>query len=67
LIVKKSFHKLVLSRETLRSLDDSGLKAWGGYNPYQTGKRCLTGDSQEVSICVGCTGPLDTCPPPTIA
>ncbi|MFL6234778.1 MAG: hypothetical protein ACJ76N_16715 [Thermoanaerobaculia bacterium] len=65
--MKKSVKKLVLSRETLRSLDDSGLKAWGGYLPYQTGKRCLIGDSQEISICVGCTGPLDTCPDPTIA
>jgi hypothetical protein len=65
--VKKSVKKLVLSRETLRTLDDSGLKAWGGYLPYQTGKKCLTGDSQEISICVSCTCVLDTCPDPTIA
>ncbi|HEY2291595.1 MAG TPA: hypothetical protein VGM86_12925 [Thermoanaerobaculia bacterium] len=65
--MKKSAKKLVLSRETLRSLDESGLRAWGGALPYQTGRRCLTGDSQEISICVTCTGPLDGCPDPTIA
>ena len=65
--MKKSAKKLVLSRETLRSLDESGLRAWGGALPYQTGKRCLTGDSQEISICVSCTCVLDTCPDPTIA
>ena len=65
--MKKSAKKLVLSRETLRSLDDSGLKAWGGLLPLQTGKRCLTGDSQEISICLTCTSPLDGCPDPTIA
>lgn len=64
--MKKSVKKLVLSRETLRTLDDSGLKAWGGFLPNQTGKRCLTGDSQEISICVSCTCALDTCPDPTI-
>jgi hypothetical protein len=67
LIVKKSAKKLVLSRETLRSLEKSSLQAWGGALPYQTGKRCLTGDSQEISICLSCTCALDGCPDPTIA
>lgn len=66
-IVKKSAKKLVLSRETLRTLDDSGLKARGGILPYQTGRQCFLADSQEISICVTCTGPLDGCPDPTIA
>jgi hypothetical protein len=68
LIVKKSAKKLVLSRETLRSLDESGLKAWGGIAlPYGSGKQCLTADSQEISICALCTSPYDGCPDPTIA
>jgi hypothetical protein len=65
--VKKSAKKLVLSRETLRTLDDSGLKARGGILPYQTGRQCFLADSQEISICVSCTCVLDTCPDPTIA
>lgn len=66
--MKKSIKKLALSRETLRTLDDSGLKAWGGIPlPYQTGRQCFLGDSQEISICVTCTGPIDGCPDPTIA
>ncbi|HET9212197.1 MAG TPA: hypothetical protein VFR03_17470 [Thermoanaerobaculia bacterium] len=65
--MKKSAKKLVLSRETLRTLDDSSLKVGGGYLPYQTGKQCLTADSQEISICALCTSPYDTCPDPTIA
>lgn len=64
--MKKSLRKLTLSRETLRTLDDSRLKIGGGLLPAQTGRRCLTGDSQEISICVSCTGPLDGCPDPTI-
>ena len=65
--MKKSIKKLALSRETLRTLDDSRLKVGGGILPYQTGRRCYFADSQEVSICVGCTGPLDSCPPDTNA
>ena len=65
--MKKSIKKLALSRETLRTLDDSGLNVRGGILLYQTGKQCYLADSQEISICVGCTGPLDGCPDPTIA
>jgi hypothetical protein len=64
-IVKKSAKKLALSRETLRTLDDSGLKVWGGLLPQgDSRKKCETiDDTRQVSICVGCTGPLDGCPP----
>lgn len=65
LSVKKSVKKLALSRETLRTLDDSGLKAWGGFRPYggDSGKNfCPTVDTRQVSICLTCTGPLDSCP-----
>jgi hypothetical protein len=69
LIVKKSAKKLVLSRETLRSLDESGLQAWGGLLlPYGSGKVCPTiDDTRQISICLGCTGPLDGCPGNTTA
>lgn len=62
--MKKSAKKLVLSRETLRSLDESGLRAWGGFIlPVGSGKVCPTiDDTRQVSICLGCTGPLDSCP-----
>ena len=60
--MKKSVKKLVLSRETLRTLDDSGLKVWGGLLPY--GGNTID-DTRQISICRGCTGPLDHCPDQT--
>jgi hypothetical protein len=58
--VKRNVRKLHLNRETLRSLDDSTLqKAEGGY------VRPVQGGSNEISICVTCTGRLDTCPDQT--
>jgi hypothetical protein len=67
LIVKKNARKLVLSRETLRTLDDSGLKVQGGILPPQQGlskRDCPTiDDTRQVSICLTCTGTLDGCPP----
>lgn len=57
--MKKSAKKLTLSRETLSTLDDSGLKAWGG---FESGRLCPVVDTRQISICGSCTGPLDTCP-----
>jgi hypothetical protein len=65
LIVKKSIKKLVLNRETLRSLDESGLPAWGGLQPQISGQRCPTVDTRQISICLSCTSPLDGCPTDT--
>jgi hypothetical protein len=69
LIMKKSARKLTLSRETLRTLDDSGLKVWGGLLPQGgSRKNCPTiDDTRQISICDTCTGSLDTCPPTTNA
>lgn len=61
--MKKRATKLTLSRETLSNLDDSGVKAWGGFLPVQSGKVCPTiDDTRQISICVYCTTPLDSCP-----
>jgi hypothetical protein len=59
--VKRNVRKLHLNRETLRALDAATLqKANGRYVlPVQGG------GSDEVSICVTCTGKLDTCPDQT--
>lgn len=62
--MKKSIRKLTLSRETLRTLDDSSLselKAVGGVSQ----KRCPTVDTRQISICGSCTGPFDSCPTDT--
>ncbi len=65
--MKKSAKKLILSRETLRTLDDSSLNANGGLLlPYggDSGKNfCPTVDTRQVSICLTCTGTIDSCPP----
>ena len=59
--MKRNVRKLHLNRETLRALDAASLwQANGGYvRPVQGG------GSNEVSICVTCTGKIDTCPDQT--
>ena len=59
--MKRNVRKLQLNRETLRALDPAILqRANGGYvRPVQGG------GSDEISICVTCTGKLDTCPDQT--
>jgi hypothetical protein len=58
--VKKNVKKLHLNRETLRSLEQTHLQnALGG------GVRPAGDDTNEVSICGWCTGPLDSCPDTT--
>jgi hypothetical protein len=58
---KKSLKRLQLSRETLLSLSETGLLAargGGGPRPIGSGN---AGDTCQVSICVGCSTPLDGC------
>ena len=66
--MKKRMKKLSLSRETLRSLDDSHLQiALAAYAAIegpveQPGQPVLITDTQTISICKYCTTPLDGCP-----
>ncbi|HEX4498431.1 MAG TPA: class I lanthipeptide [Thermoanaerobaculia bacterium] len=53
---KTTLKKLSLNRETLVSLTETGLRdALGGSATGHVG-------TCEVSICLGCTGKLDSCP-----
>lgn len=70
--MKKRVKKLTLHRETLRDL--SGAAAVPGpveaaplskWVPWLCPSRFPC--SNEISVCLGCTTPLDTCPDPTIA
>lgn len=58
--------RLTLNRETLRSLEAVALgEAQGALAPIRPiGSRIPC--SNEISICVYCTSPLDTCPDPTV-
>jgi hypothetical protein len=65
-MMKKRLKKLSLSRETLRSLDNSNLELAAAAlaaitSPVQAPQPIIT-DSQSISICKYCTTPLDGCP-----
>jgi hypothetical protein len=57
---KQKAKKLHLSRETLRSLEESRLRKAGGAMAVAPGT--FLGCTNVVSDCYACTGPLDTCP-----
>lgn len=59
--MKRNVRKLHLNRETLRALDAATLQQAGG----AYARPAQGGGSDEVSICVTCTGRLDTCPDQT--
>ncbi|HEX3554914.1 MAG TPA: hypothetical protein VIA62_16950 [Thermoanaerobaculia bacterium] len=65
---KRKASKLSLSRETLRSLEDSRLgKAEGAAAAVAVAKGSfLNPCTNVVSDCYACTGRLDTCPDPTV-
>jgi hypothetical protein len=57
--MKKKVKKLVLAKETLRSLDTPGLRRAAGATALQT--NCVTActqpaDTQSCGSCVGCNG-----------
>lgn len=63
--MKRKVNKLTLNRETLRNLEDSSLRtANGALGPVvPVGSRLIC--TNQISICVYCTTPLDTCPQDT--
>lgn len=69
--MKKRVKRLHLHRETLRDLSgaiaaqpvaEADLSKWV---PWLCPSRFP--GTNEISVCLGCTTPLDTCPDPTIA
>jgi hypothetical protein len=60
--MNRKVKKLTLNRETLRNLEDSALRtANGALGPViPIGSRVIC--TNEISICVYCTTPLDGCP-----
>ncbi|HSN86639.1 MAG TPA: hypothetical protein VL025_07760 [Thermoanaerobaculia bacterium] len=67
---RKKVKKLSLNRETLRTLEDPILaRIRAGLVADQVGGQDVIKISREsncISICLGCTTPLDTCPDPTV-
>ena len=57
---KQKAKKLHLSRETLRSLEETRLRNAGGAAVAAPGT--FLGCTNVVSDCYACTGDLDTCP-----
>ena len=75
---RKNPKKLSLNRETLRLLEDRSLRNAAGALVAEEGDiitilpkswlRCpVSWQTNCISICLGCTTPIDGCPDPTIA
>lgn len=60
--MKKKAKKLHLSRETLRSLEETRLRNAAGALIAVPGPISFWGCTNIVSDCYACTGVLDTCP-----
>jgi hypothetical protein len=59
---KKAAKKLSLNRETVRRLEDRSLLVAEGALAELGIIVPVRPKSDLISICIGCTGPLDTCP-----
>lgn len=75
---RKNLKKLSLNRETLRLLEEPSLRNAVGANlavddndiailPLSWFRCPVSWQTNCISICLGCTTPLDGCPDPTIA
>jgi hypothetical protein len=57
---KRTLKKIVLTRETLRSLDDQAVReAAGGFtggNPASCNASCITEQTRQCSVCDPCIG-----------
>jgi hypothetical protein len=62
-VKKNRIKKLALNRETIHALEASAL---GEAQGALLARPRPGGGTNEISICVYCTTPLDTCPDPTV-
>jgi hypothetical protein len=65
-VKRNRIRKLQLSRESLRILESSSLGLAQGGVWIDTVRTCPIATGNCISINVGCTGKLDTCPEQTI-